>query len=266
MIFLGKLNVLGNVIAACDYEYLLSKISKAISNRKTIYISPTTSHILALSYIDRGLRDALNKCDYIVPDSQWVRRSLRFLHGVPLKKRVYGPELVQKTLKLANKMGLKIFMCGATANSSDIFLSFVKTTYPKINLVGAIPRKEIKLTKKYKKTLILKLKKSRPDILLVGLGSNLQDKFVFNLLYKNPRLDKPIVVITAGAAFDFLTNVKPQAPKWMMELGFEWAFRLFHEPRRLWKRYLLFGPFFLILVLRQKVMQIMHLTYFRKNS
>jgi N-acetylglucosaminyldiphosphoundecaprenol N-acetyl-beta-D-mannosaminyltransferase len=55
------------------------------------------------------------------------------------------------------------------------------------------------------------------------------------------------VTIGVGAAFDFLTGAKRQAPRWMMRVGMEWLFRLATEPRRLWKRYLKHNPRFVIL-------------------
>lgn len=55
------------------------------------------------------------------------------------------------------------------------------------------------------------------------------------------------VMIGVGAAFDFLSGAKPQAPRWMQDRGLEWLFRLLTEPRRLWRRYLLNNPRFLTL-------------------
>jgi N-acetylglucosaminyldiphosphoundecaprenol N-acetyl-beta-D-mannosaminyltransferase len=63
-------------------------------------------------------------------------------------------------------------------------------------------------------------------------------------------LDVP-VIIGVGAAFDFLSGVKPQAPVWMQRGGLEWAFRLWHEPRRLWRRYLIGNSVFVYYVCRQ---------------
>jgi N-acetylglucosaminyldiphosphoundecaprenol N-acetyl-beta-D-mannosaminyltransferase len=59
-----------------------------------------------------------------------------------------------------------------------------------------------------------------------------------------PRLDAPVLV-GVGAAFDFHAGLVPQAPNWMQEAGLEWAYRLAHEPRRLWKRYVRYNPRFL---------------------
>ncbi len=64
-----------------------------------------------------------------------------------------------------------------------------------------------------------------------------------------PYLDAP-VLIGVGAAFDFVSGNKPQAPRWMQRSGLEWLFRLMTEPRRLGRRYLLYNPRFIWLVAR----------------
>jgi N-acetylglucosaminyldiphosphoundecaprenol N-acetyl-beta-D-mannosaminyltransferase len=56
-------------------------------------------------------------------------------------------------------------------------------------------------------------------------------------------------MVGVGAAFDFHAGVKPQSPPFLQKLGLEWLFRLFHEPRRLWKRYLYNNPRFIILAI-----------------
>lgn len=65
-----------------------------------------------------------------------------------------------------------------------------------------------------------------------------------------PRLEAP-VLLGVGAAFDFHAGRVPQAPAWMQESGLEWAYRLTHEPRRLWKRYLRYNPLFMGAFVRQ---------------
>lgn len=55
------------------------------------------------------------------------------------------------------------------------------------------------------------------------------------------------VMLGVGAAFDIHSGIKPQAPMWMQKAGLEWLFRLFAEPRRLWKRYLYHNPRFIVL-------------------
>ena len=64
------------------------------------------------------------------------------------------------------------------------------------------------------------------------------------------RLNAPILA-GVGAAFDFHSGQKRQAPRWMMKVGLEWLFRLATEPHRLWKRYLIYNPLFLVLMMLQ---------------
>jgi len=61
------------------------------------------------------------------------------------------------------------------------------------------------------------------------------------------------VLIGVGAAFDFHTGRKKQAPRWMQRSGLEWLFRLLTEPRRLWRRYLINNTLFVTLVLLQAI-------------
>jgi N-acetylglucosaminyldiphosphoundecaprenol N-acetyl-beta-D-mannosaminyltransferase len=87
---------------------------------------------------------------------------------------------------------------------------------------------------------------ARPDVVWVGLGTPKQERWMAAHL---GRLTAP-VMIGVGAAFDFLSGRKPQAPRWMQRIGMEWFFRLASEPSRLWPRYRRY-PLFALLVLAQ---------------
>jgi N-acetylglucosaminyldiphosphoundecaprenol N-acetyl-beta-D-mannosaminyltransferase len=82
--------------------------------------------------------------------------------------------------------------------------------------------------------------RAEPDVLWIGLGTPKQERWMYE---HRPKLRVPVVV-GVGAAFDLNTGRIRQAPFWMREHGLEWAFRLLMEPRRLWRRYLLYGSKF----------------------
>jgi N-acetylglucosaminyldiphosphoundecaprenol N-acetyl-beta-D-mannosaminyltransferase len=90
------------------------------------------------------------------------------------------------------------------------------------------------------RTVIDLLQTSRPDVLWVGMSTPKQEAWMAE--YRE-RAGVPVLV-GVGAAFDFFTGRTRQAPLWMREHGFEWLFRLAAEPRRLWRRYVIYGPKF----------------------
>jgi N-acetylglucosaminyldiphosphoundecaprenol N-acetyl-beta-D-mannosaminyltransferase len=92
--------------------------------------------------------------------------------------------------------------------------------------------------------LVKKINDSDVQILFVGLGCPKQEIWM-----ADHRNKVKAVMIGVGAAFDFHAGTKPQAPSWMQEIGMEWLFRLFTEPRRLWKRYLYHNPRFILLAI-----------------
>ena len=97
--------------------------------------------------------------------------------------------------------------------------------------------------------ILEQINQAKPDIIWVGLGTPKQDLWVAN---HRDQLTAPIL-IAVGAAFDFHTGRVPQAPKWMQRSGLEWLFRLLQEPRRLWHRYLVYNPLFILLILAQSL-------------
>jgi N-acetylglucosaminyldiphosphoundecaprenol N-acetyl-beta-D-mannosaminyltransferase len=107
---------------------------------------------------------------------------------------------------------------------------------PPIKPVGSEPDREA----------VERINQSSADVVWVGLGSPKQDLW---MALHRPYLNTPLL-IGVGAAFDLLAGVKRQAPRWMQRTGLEWAFRLSQEPRRLAKRYLVYNPKFVWLVLR----------------
>jgi N-acetylglucosaminyldiphosphoundecaprenol N-acetyl-beta-D-mannosaminyltransferase len=95
--------------------------------------------------------------------------------------------------------------------------------------------------------LVERVNRASPDIVWIGLGCPKQELWMARV---RSRLTAP-VLIGVGAAFDFHTGRVAQAPRWMMRAGLEWLFRLSREPRRLWYRYLVYNPLFVMLTLLQ---------------
>jgi len=250
---LGKFKILKNYITACDDSFILSEIKKRISEKENVLISPIASYTLALAFFDEKLQTILDKFTYLLPDSQWIRISMKFLYGTNIKETITGTELMLKVCGFAQKNNYKISLYGTTEKTNRILKVKLIKKFPKLSIVYSEPSKFREITPKEKLQLIRNIQQSNADILFVALGSPLQEIFSSNFLFGKPRLGKPIVIIPVGAAFDFISGVKSQAPKWLQQKGCEWLFRLIYEPKRLWKRYLIYGPIYIILIIRQKI-------------
>lgn len=250
MVYKGKHKIIDNYITACDYNFLSKKIKENITKKKTLLISPIASHTLVRAHYDEKLRKILDNFDYLIPDSQWVKRSIRFLYGKRLKERVYGPDLMLKTCLLAENNNLKIFLYGNTKTVLNKLKKRLKAKFPKLKIIADEPSKFRELGKKEWAEFVEKIKKTKLDIIFISLGSPKQEIFGYEL---SKMLKKPLIIIPTGAAFDFIAGHKPQAPKFIQNIGLEWLFRLSSEPVRLFTRYFFYGLLFIILIFTQKI-------------
>ena len=199
---------------------------------------------------DFMVKDAVNNSSLAVPDGISLILLAR-LYGFPLKKRVYGPDLMLEFLKIAEKKGYSSFFYGSTDIVQKKLIANLKSQFPNLKVAGCYAPPFRALTNKEEEKIVTEINKSSPDILWVGLGCPKQQLWMYR--YKD-ELKVPVLV-GVGAAFDFFAKTKPQAPPWIRDNGFEWLFRLLTEPKRLWKRYLCDGSFFFYLALKELILQ-----------
>jgi N-acetylglucosaminyldiphosphoundecaprenol N-acetyl-beta-D-mannosaminyltransferase len=242
MKFWGKFLILKTKIIACDYQWIEEKIIKNLN--KKIIIAPVASHPVTLAYLKKDYQKVLDSVDYVLPDSQWIRWSLDWLYKIKLPDRIYGPNLFLKLCQNAEKSNIKVALIG---NNLEKLKQKLKNLFPnlKISFLIELENKVVdeKLTKKFNK----KIKKLKKTIIFIGIGSPKQHQLALKLNVNSP-------IICVGAAFDFISGTKKQAPKWMGDLGLECLFRLVNEPIKLFKRYLLYGSIFILLVfIKQKI-------------
>ncbi len=191
------------------------------------------AYTLSLALRDPELRLRLNKGDLNLPDGMpliWVGRRLGLVH---LEGRVYGPDLMLAAMDRGRELGLRHYLHGSTDKVLTVLEAELRRRIPGVDIVGrdAPPFRELTAEEKF--ALKQRLVGLRPDIVWVGLGTPKQDAFVHHF-----RDRVPSTFVAVGAAFDFISGAKRQAPVWMQERGLEWAYRLAREPRRLGRRYL----------------------------
>ena len=207
-------------------------------------IAATSMHGVVEAQHDPSFKEILNATDLVVPDGMplvWLGRR----QGHFLRRRVYGPDLLLAFCKENSEKGYRHFFYGGEPGVADHLAASLKARFPGLNVVGTCSPPYRPLNATEDEEIVEMIRSAAPDVLWVGLGAPKQERWMHN---HKAQLRVPVLVCV-GAAFDMLSGRRKQAPPWMREHGLEWFFRLLQEPRRLWRRYLVYGSQFIIYLL-----------------
>jgi N-acetylglucosaminyldiphosphoundecaprenol N-acetyl-beta-D-mannosaminyltransferase len=233
--------VVGVDLALTDYERTLDWIDAAIESDDRGYICVCNVHAVMAAKEDHELREALRTSSINVPDGQPLVWAINAL-GYPLGQRVYGPELMARACERATGGGQRFYLYGGRNQGALVQLALnLRHRYPGVKIVGGYSPPHRPLTEEEAAAVADEINRAEADVVWVGIGVPKQEKWMARM---RDRLDAP-VLIGVGAAFDFHAGLVAQAPSWLQEAGLEWAYRLAHEPRRLWRRYMRYNPRFL---------------------
>lgn len=197
--------------------------------QKRIYCCTINDIVYALEH-PQGV-ERLRKADIITPDGMPIVWRLK-QKGYAVN-RVYGPDLMESVLNVTQHLPIKHFFYGSNRLTLNKLKNNIRHRFPSCRLAGFISPPFRKLSNEEKDFYIESINKNSPNILWIGLGTQKQ----IRLASQWSSLLNPCVIITVGAAFDFMAGTKPQAPIFIRKIGLEWLFRLINEPKRLWRRY-----------------------------
>jgi N-acetylglucosaminyldiphosphoundecaprenol N-acetyl-beta-D-mannosaminyltransferase len=220
-------------------EETLRVVEGWITRREPHYICVTGMHGVMESQEDEQLRLIHNAAGLVTPDGMplvWLCR----LKGQPRVERVYGPDLMLALCARSQAAGYRHFFYGSSPAVLDALTARLQGRYPGLIVAGTYAPPFRQLEPVEDQRIVEEIKRARADILWVGLSTPKQERWMAEHV---ERLTVP-VLIGVGAAFDFHSGFKRQAPRWMQRHGLEWFFRLLSEPRRLYRRYLTNIPLF----------------------
>jgi N-acetylglucosaminyldiphosphoundecaprenol N-acetyl-beta-D-mannosaminyltransferase len=242
----STVELLGIDLALTDYERTMDWIDEIVARRKRRYVIPAAVHCMMVAREEPETWDAVQG-GLVVPDGQPLVWAMRML-GHPSASRVYGPELMARYCERAARNGTRMFLYGGRNQGALVQLALnLRRRYPGVKIVGGYSPPFRELDDEEINAVTDEINRSGADVVWVGIGQPKQEKWMAGM---RDRLDAP-VLIGVGAAFDFHAGLVPQAPRWIQELGLEWAYRLAHEPRRLWRRYARYNPRFVAAFARQ---------------
>jgi N-acetylglucosaminyldiphosphoundecaprenol N-acetyl-beta-D-mannosaminyltransferase len=239
--------LLGIPLALIDYDQTMDWIDAMVAERRHGYVCVAAVHTVMVCHEDPDLREAVLSSSLTVPDGQPLVWAMNML-GHELSSRVYGPELMARCCERAARTGTRMFLYGGRNQGALVQLALnLRQRYPGIKIVGGYAPPFRELSDDERVAVAEEINRSGADVVWVGIGVPKQEKWMAQM---RDSLDAA-VLIGVGAAFDFHAGLVPQAPNHLQAVGLEWAYRLAHEPRRLWRRYARYNPRFVTGFLRQ---------------
>lgn len=234
-------NILGVRIDGTSYTDACDRIASWATSGTSCYIVAANVHVVMTAYWNRAYRQVLRRAALVTPDGMPLVLGLQLL-GYKDQSRVYGPDLMLAWCDRAAALGLPIYLYGGTPAMLQKMTQHLSTTFPGLVIAGSYAPPFRPLSAEEEAADIERIHQSGARVVFVGLGCPKQEQWMAR---QHGQLQ--VVMVGVGAAFSFFSGEVSQAPRWMMRWGLEWLYRFAQEPRRLWQRYLINNPAFVVL-------------------
>jgi N-acetylglucosaminyldiphosphoundecaprenol N-acetyl-beta-D-mannosaminyltransferase len=231
-----------------DYSLFLSSLDD-LPVENSLLINTLNQYSYCIAQKDIAFRKSLLRSDVLLPDGIAVVAAARFLTGQRFKK-IAGAEVHSFLLNYLNEKSGSCFYVGSSESTLRKIKDNLFAEYPGIRVGTFSPPYKAEFTSDENQQIIDTVNSFKPDILFVGMTAPKQEKWVHLF---NDQLNTKIIC-TIGAVFDFYAGTVKRPSKMWVDCGLEWFVRLVKEPRRMWKRYLYYGPIFIYYIVKEKVL------------
>tara|TARA_R110002020_G_scaffold268059_5_gene483231 strand:+ start:388 stop:1146 length:759 start_codon:yes stop_codon:yes gene_type:complete len=240
-----KAKVLTLRISLGTYKKFIYDIIEAAQLRQSNYTCVANVHMIAEAFYSNSYSSIVNNADIVTPDGKPIVWALKFLYGIK-QERVAGMDLLPDILVEAEKRKIPVYFYGGTDSMLVKTHEYLNHAYPNLIISGfcSPPFRELAIEEEEEMTN--KINQSEARIVFVALGCPKQEKWMSRMKDKINS-----VMIGVGGALPVLIGMQKRAPLWMQKSGLEWFFRLYQEPRRLFKRYASTNTLFTWLLIKE---------------
>ena len=235
-----RASVIKASIDALTWDDAIGRISSWATRRESRYVCITNAHSVVTGWRDKYFGEILEEADLVTPDGAPVAWMLRRL-GYRDQERINGPDLMWRYCEYAAANDQTIYLYGGSQETLSQLQAMLAERVPKLRIAGAYSPPFRPLTPQEDSAAVQLINDSGAGTVWVSLGCPNQERWM-----AEHRGRVQAVMIGVGAAFDYHAGMIQRAPQWMQQSGLEWLHRLFSEPRRLWKRYLVTNTLFVI--------------------
>jgi len=224
----------------------IGQVSEILNTSTKNRVAICNANTLVRSVRHIVIRNTINNFTIKAPDGFPVAKALSFLTKLKFS-RVDGYKVFLQTIEKGLIHGTRHYFFGNNDEITQLMISKLTQKFPDVKIAGYLSPEFMSaddLVERYKE----EIKSIDADIIWVSLGFPKQELFIDKLC---DEINTPINFVGVGAVFEWVAGTKKKAPEWIANLGFEWLLRLFQDPKRLYKRYLIDNTLFILYFLRQ---------------
>lgn len=229
-------------IARITPEQALGELERLYERDEPAFIAHTNAHTVNLAYEDAEYLGVLRRADLVLNDGKGMMLAARIL-GDRFPRDMNGNYFSPLLLERCAARGWPVFFLGAGPGIAAEAAALLETRFPGLKISGT--HDGFFATDE---DAIAAIRESGADVVLVGMGNPLQERWIDRCLDRTGAR----IGVGVGAFFDFIVGSIPRAPAWMNRIGLEWLHRLAQEPKRMWRRYILGNPKFVWRTLKQR--------------
>ena len=233
-------DVLGVKFTASECYETVHYVLTHTEELKGQYICFSNVHTTVMAHDEEDYRTSLNGAALVMPDGKPIAARIR-QSGYPEAERVAGPDFMDAVFRLSAEYGVSHYFYGASQETIEQLGLRLKERYPGISIAGMVSPPFRELTDEEDEEAVQAINDSGASLIWIGLGAPKQEKWMAS---HQGRVNG--VMLGVGAGFDFHAGTIKRAPKVLQKLGLEWLYRLFQDPKRLFKRYLVTNTKFLL--------------------
>lgn len=232
---------------AATQEQLLTIIEQLSTDEYSPYVTFTGMQIVVGAEKSSKIKKAQDNATICAVDGMpihWMAKMKKIE-----SERCGGPDIMDKIIEIGVSKGYRHFFYGSTDEVLGLLKVRLEKKYPGIQIVGMYSPPFRPLTEEEDEQVVKMINEANADFVWVGLGAPKQDFWMEEHQYKL----KDTKMMGVGAAFNFFAGTVKRAPIFMQKIGMEWLYRLIMEPKYLWKRYILNGPKFFLIFIKELI-------------
>jgi len=244
---MAKGRILGVDVDIIDKDQLLDRITESVRLKQKDLYPYVNIHAVNLAHGDIAFRNLLNSAGTVYCDGEGVRLGARIL-GWQLPPRIVLTYYLWELCEAFEKEGISVYFLGGREGVLENAIQNVSKRFPGLKIAGS-HQGFFQKTGTENEKVVQSVSRSDADVLFVGFGMPLQEHWIAENMH---RLDVH-AILPCGSMIEYTGGAKRYTPAWMADHGMEWFYRLMQEPGRLWSRYLIGNPLFLLRVVRQRL-------------